>query len=178
MEKVAYPTYLGGVLYPLTINRLLYLWIFQNWSNYFLADGRFTTVPGYRIVTVVLLHNGFGCYSTRYCYNAVSCCSNGCFVFFLFYLFLLNLWKIIVNHRKNHKNGNSILLDSTWVDLHSEHIIWYALVQSFCCNFRVNKSIFFTYYINPTYTSIGLFNYVWTVHLTCLSFLNNKNDRR
>ena len=27
---------------------------------------------------------------------------------------------------------NLILLDSTWVDLYSEHIIWYALVQIFC----------------------------------------------
>jgi hypothetical protein len=43
-----------------------------------------------------------------------------------------------VNHRKNHKIENLILLDSTGVDLHSEHIIWYALVQSFLCNFSLN----------------------------------------
>jgi hypothetical protein len=30
---------------------------------------------------------------------------------------------------------NLILLDSTWVELHSEHIIWYALVQSFYYDF-------------------------------------------
>ena len=53
------------------------------------------------------------------------------FCLFLFYLFRLNLWKVIVNHRKIIKIENLILLDSTWVDLHSEHIIWYALVQSF-----------------------------------------------
>ena len=38
--------------------------------------------------------------------------------------------------QKNHKMKNLILLDSTWVDLHNEHIIWYALVQSFWCSFR------------------------------------------
>ena len=30
--------------------------------------------------------------------------------------------------QKNHKIKNSIVLDSKWVDLHSEHIIWYALI--------------------------------------------------
>ena len=38
--------------------------------------------------------------------------------------FQLNLWKIIVNH----KIENPILLDSTWVDIRSEYIIWYTLV--------------------------------------------------
>jgi hypothetical protein len=35
------------------------------------------------------------------------------------------------NHSKSQKNykiKNSILLHYTWVDLHSEYIIWYALV--------------------------------------------------
>ena len=58
------------------------------------------------------------------------------FWLFLFYLFRLNLWKIIVNHRKNHKIENPILLDFTWVGLHSKHIIWYVLVQSFYYGFR------------------------------------------
>ena len=49
--------------------------------------------------------------------------------------FQLNLWKIIVNHKKNHKIENPILLDSTWVDIRSEYIIWYTLVQFFYCNF-------------------------------------------
>jgi hypothetical protein len=43
------------------------------------------------------------------------------------------------NHSKSQKNQkikNLILLDYTWVDLHSGHIIWYALVQYFCCGFR------------------------------------------
>jgi hypothetical protein len=43
------------------------------------------------------------------------------------------------NHSKSQKNRkmeNSILLDSTWVDLHNEHIIWCALVQRFCCSFK------------------------------------------
>jgi hypothetical protein len=38
------------------------------------------------------------------------------------------------NHSKSQKNykiENLILLDSTWVDIYSEYIIWYALVQSF-----------------------------------------------
>ena len=33
--------------------------------------------------------------------------------------------------QKNHKMKNSIVLDSKWVDLHNEHIIWYALVYFF-----------------------------------------------
>ena len=33
--------------------------------------------------------------------------------------------------QKNHKMKNSIVLDSKWVDLHSEYIIWYALVHFF-----------------------------------------------
>jgi hypothetical protein len=37
-----------------------------------------------------------------------------------------------IKSQKNHKMKNPILLHSTWVDLHSEHIIWYPLVQSFC----------------------------------------------
>jgi hypothetical protein len=41
---------------------------------------------------------------------------------------------------------NPILLDSTWVDLHNEHIIWHVLVQNFCYSFKfigkdVTKSI-------------------------------------
>ena len=38
--------------------------------------------------------------------------------------------------QKNHKIENRIVLDSKWVDLHNEHIIWYALVYYFCCSFR------------------------------------------
>ena len=45
------------------------------------------------------------------------------FSLFLLYLFWLNLWKIILNYKKNHKIENPILLYSTWVDLCSEHII-------------------------------------------------------
>jgi len=33
--------------------------------------------------------------------------------------------------QKNHKIENPIVLDSKWVDLHSEHIIWYALIYFF-----------------------------------------------
>ena len=33
--------------------------------------------------------------------------------------------------QKNHKIENPIVLDSKWVDLHNEHIIWYALVHFF-----------------------------------------------
>jgi hypothetical protein len=46
--------------------------------------------------------------------------------------------------QKNHKMENLILLDSTWVDLHSEHIIWYALVQSCCCRFWSIFSVIWT----------------------------------
>ena len=31
---------------------------------------------------------------------------------------------------------NPIVLDFKWIDIHSEHIIWYALVYFFCCSFR------------------------------------------
>ena len=46
---------------------------------------------------------------------------------------------VLKNHsksQKNHKIENPIVLDSKWVDLHSEYIIWYALVYFFCCSFR------------------------------------------
>ena len=33
--------------------------------------------------------------------------------------------------QKNYKIKNPIVLDSKWVDLHSEYIIWYALVYFF-----------------------------------------------
>ena len=39
---------------------------------------------------------------------------------------------VLKNHsksQKNHKIENPIVLDSKWVDLHSERIIWYALVH-------------------------------------------------
>ena len=42
--------------------------------------------------------------------------------FYLFYLFISN------ESSKNHKMENPILLDSTWVELHSEHITWYVLI--------------------------------------------------
>ena len=51
----------------------------------------------------------------------------------------LNFWKpvklptkaVLKNHsksQKNYKMKNPIVLDSKWVELHSEYIIWYALV--------------------------------------------------
>jgi hypothetical protein len=39
---------------------------------------------------------------------------------------------VLKNHSKSHKirkMENSIVLDLEWVDLYSEHIIWYALVH-------------------------------------------------
>jgi hypothetical protein len=43
--------------------------------------------------------------------------------------------------QKNHEMENLILLDSTWVDLHSEYIIWYALIQqNWSPNYRKNRS--------------------------------------
>jgi hypothetical protein len=57
---------------------------------------------------------------------------------FCLFLFLFIFAESLKNHnksQKNHKIENLILLDSTWVDLHSELITWYALVQSFCCSF-------------------------------------------
>jgi len=42
--------------------------------------------------------------------------------------------EVLKNHSKlqeNHKMENPIVLDSKWVELHSEHIIWYALVYFF-----------------------------------------------
>ena len=48
---------------------------------------------------------------------------------FLFFICFGEIFKkIIVNSRKHHKIDNLILLDSTWVYIHSNHIIWYALV--------------------------------------------------
>jgi len=64
------------------------------------------------------------------------CYSNRSFVFFFF---KKNSVESLKNHsksQKNHKIENPILLDSTWVDIRSEYIIWYTLVQFFYCNFR------------------------------------------
>jgi hypothetical protein len=68
--------------------------------------------------------------------------SNIGFLFCLFPFLFISV-ESLKNHsksQKNHKMKNLILLDFTWVDLHSEHIIWYALVQSFFCSFTANKS--------------------------------------
>ena len=46
----------------------------------------------------------------------------------------LTLKVVLKNHsksQKNHKMENPIVLDSKWEDLHSEHIMWYALVYFF-----------------------------------------------
>ena len=62
--------------------------------------------------------------------------SVGVFSPFLWYLFLLDYWK---NHSKSQKNckiENLVLLDSTWLDLYSKHMMWYALVQNICSSFR------------------------------------------
>jgi hypothetical protein len=56
----------------------------------------------------------------------------------LSFSFLFISVESLKNHSKsqnNHKIENPILLNSTWVDLHTEHIIWYTLVQSLCCRF-------------------------------------------
>jgi len=50
-----------------------------------------------------------------------------------FYFLFISI-ESLKNHSKSHKNHkmkNPISLDSRRVDLHSEHIIRYALVQSF-----------------------------------------------
>jgi hypothetical protein len=52
----------------------------------------------------------------------------------LSFYFLFISAEHLKNHsksQKNHKIENPILLDSTRVDLHSEHIIWYALIHFF-----------------------------------------------
>jgi len=57
----------------------------------------------------------------------------------LSFSFLFISAESLKNHsksQKNHKMENPILLDSTWVDLHSKYIIWYVLVQIFCCTYR------------------------------------------
>jgi hypothetical protein len=54
-----------------------------------------------------------------------------CYESFVFFFFIY-LTESLKNHstsQKNYKIENLILLDSTWVDLDSKHIIWYALVQ-------------------------------------------------
>jgi len=91
-------------------------------------------------------------FQMHFCYNASG------FVFFkelesiLYFSFLLILAESLKNHsksqknysksQKNHKMENLILLDSTWVDLHNKHIIWYALVQ----NFFFEGFIFFPFF--------------------------------
>ena len=51
-------------------------------------------------------------------------------VFLFSFMFILD--ECLRNHSKsqrNYKIENLILLDSTWVDLYSEHMIWYNLVK-------------------------------------------------
>ena len=58
-------------------------------------------------------------------------------VFLLSFIFILV--EFLKNHSKsykNHKIEKPILLDSIWLELSTEHIIWYTLVQNFFCNFR------------------------------------------
>ena len=64
------------------------------------------------------------------------CYSNRSFVFFFFKKISIESLKNHSKSQKNHKIENPILLDSTWVDIRSEYIIWYTLVQFFYCNFR------------------------------------------
>ena len=104
---------------------------------------------------------GFG---WRFCYSNTI----------LSFSFLFISTKSLKNHsksQKNHKMKNLILLDSTWVDLHSEHIIWYSFVQNFWCSFRY---IFFIINWNNSYVQLLWSNwgeifmirkllYVWTV---------------
>ena len=57
----------------------------------------------------------------------------------LSFSFLFISVEYLKNHSKSHKNHKIeilILFDSTWVNLHSTYIIWYALVQIFYCIFR------------------------------------------
>ena len=57
----------------------------------------------------------------------------------LFFSFLFILAEYLKNYSKSQKiikMENLTFLNSTWVDLHSKHIIWYVLIQSFCCSFR------------------------------------------
>jgi hypothetical protein len=83
---------------------------------------------------VALCHFGPWTFQNRSNYPQANLKRRICYSCFAF-SFLFILAESLKNHsksQKNHKIENTILLDSTWVDLHSEHIIWYALVQSFC----------------------------------------------
>ena len=60
----------------------------------------------------------------------------GRFYYFSFMFILTEFWKNHSKTQKNHKIENLIWLDSIWVDIRSEHIIWYTLVQIFCNIFR------------------------------------------
>jgi hypothetical protein len=58
----------------------------------------------------------------------------------LSFSFLFISAESLKNHsksQKNHKIENLILLDSTLVDLHSEYIIWYDLIQIFALHFNL-----------------------------------------
>jgi len=120
LEKVYLnpPPFIHGLLHPSNYKTVCFTpWTFQNRLFYPL-----------------------GGFQRRVCYSNSGLLQYRWFWISFFYLFSVIFWKIIVNH----KMKNIILLDSTWVVLHSEYIIRYALVQIFFCNFRlIGKSNFF-----------------------------------
>ena len=58
------------------------------------------------------------------------------FSLFLLFLFWLDLWKITVNHKNMIKWKIQFFELHIKVDIHNKYIVWYTLVQIFCCSFR------------------------------------------
>ena len=76
----------------------------------------------------------------------------------LSFSFLFISAESLKNHNKSQKNSkieNQILLDSLCVDLHSEHIIWYDLVQIFVVDLDL---YFFAINVNNSYMQFSLSN--------------------
>ena len=129
-RRVDEATHAGLILGPLKIKRpksilppptITKIWF----SSYNYKTGYFTS----------LNFSNRAFYLPRAVLKAV-CYSNRSFVFFFFKKISIESLKNHSKSQKNHKIKNPILLDSTWVNIRSEYIIWYTLVQFFYCNFR------------------------------------------
>ena len=92
----------------------------------------------------------------------------------LSFYFLFISVESLKNHsksQKNHKIKNPVLLNSAWVDIDSEHIIWYALEHIFCCSIR--SMLFCNYFIAAVSMVQLWWNFYGELIIVCLNYSKN-----